>query len=130
MDKAVPEIRILNYEEAVSFYCDKLGFEIVFEWRHEPGFPVYMGLRRGDLYIHLSEHKGNGEPGNGRGMLLLVKEIDSYFNELKQKGIKFEQELRLEPWGDKAFVLNDPFGNRIGVNQRTESSQLKRGENT
>ena len=119
MDKAVPTIRILDYKKAIEFYCDKLGFEISFEWRHEPGFPVYMGLKKGPLYIHLSEHKGDGEPGCGRGMVLLIKEIDDFYSQLKSKGVVFVQELKLQPWESKDFIFEDPFGNRIGVTERT-----------
>jgi len=119
MDKAVPVIRILDYQEAVEFYCGILGFKIEFEWRHEPGFPVYMGISKGSLYAFLSEHKGNGEPGGGRGMVFIIKDIDSYYNYLKDKGLKFEQELTLQPWGDRDFSFRDPFDNSIGVVERT-----------
>jgi len=119
MDKAVPTIRILEYEKAVEFYCNKLGFEITFEWRHEPGFPVYMGIKKDTLYAHLSEHKGDGEPGGGRGMVLLIKDIDIYYKELKKNGVVFDQELKLQPWGSKDFIFRDPFDNRIGVTERT-----------
>jgi hypothetical protein len=40
----------------VDFYVNRLGFKILFEHRHEPGFPVYMVVQRGDLVIGLSEH--------------------------------------------------------------------------
>ena len=50
MEIAIPHLRILDYDKAVAFYVGVLGFEIDFEWRHEPGFPVYMGIRRGTLY--------------------------------------------------------------------------------
>ena len=117
MEKAVPQIRIIDYKEAVDFYCDILGFDIAFEWRHEPGFPVYMGIKRGDLYVHLSEHEGNGKPGGGHGMTLIVDDVNAWYESLKQKNVKFEQELKTQDWGNRDFILKDPFGNQIAIVQ-------------
>ena len=69
MELAVPHLRILDYDEAVSLYVDTLRFEIQFEWRNAPGLPVYMGIRRGTLYAHLSEDEASGPPGQGHGVL-------------------------------------------------------------
>ena len=115
MELAIPHLRILDYQKAVDFYVDSLGFKIDFEWRHEPGFPVYMGICLGTLYIHLSEHEGSGPSGQGRGLTLSVTNADSWFETLKHKGIKFEQEIQTQPWGSREFIMHDPFGNTIVV---------------
>lgn len=115
MEQAIPHLRILDYDKAVAFYVEALGFEIDFEWRNEPGFPVYMGIRRGPLYAHLSELEGSGQPGKGRGMTLSVEDVDAWYEALKQKGISFERELQTQPWGLRDFVVQDPFGNTIVV---------------
>ena len=78
MEIAIPHLRIIDCDTAVAFYVGVLGFEIDFEWRHESGFPVYMGIRRGTLYAHLSKHEGSGPPGYGRGMTLSVAAIDAW----------------------------------------------------
>ena len=62
MEHVLPVLQIDDYEGAVDFYVDKLGFEIVMEHRHEPGFPVFMVIKSGDLHIALSEH-GRGHQG-------------------------------------------------------------------
>ena len=120
MEIAIPHLRILDYAEAVAFYVDALGFEIDFEWRHEPGFPVYMGIRRGTLYAHLSEHEGSGPPGHGRGMTLSVADVDAWYAALVRKGVPFAQELETRPWGARDFVVHDPFGNTIVVTSIAE----------
>lgn len=33
-------LRITDYDRTTQFYLDGLRFEIDWEWRHEPGFPV------------------------------------------------------------------------------------------
>ena len=115
MDRAIPHLRITDYDEAVGFYVGVLGFKINFEWRHEPGFPVYMGIEHGTLFAHLSEHDGSGQPGNGRGMTLQVKDIDGWYERVRATGAKLEDELTEQPWGLKDFSLDDPFGNHILV---------------
>ena len=115
MEFAIPSLRILDYDKAVAFYVDVLGFEIDFEWRNEPGLPVYMGIRRGTLHAHLSEYEASGRPGQGRGMTLDVDDADAWYEALKRKGISFEREIQDQPWGARDFMLHDPFGNLIVV---------------
>ena len=62
MQRTVPILHIDSYEEAKAYYVDWLGFEIDWEFRFEPTFPVYMQVSRDGLVFHLSEHKG-GNPG-------------------------------------------------------------------
>ena len=115
MELAIPHLRILDYDGAVAFYVDALGFEIDFEWRNEPGLPVYMGIRRGTLYAHLSEYEASGPPGQGRGMVLSVDDAERWYKALKQKGVPIEREIQTQPWGARDFILRDPFDNTIVV---------------
>jgi len=46
--------------------------------------------------------------------------MNAYYDELKQKGAGFEQQLMMQAWGSRDFLLQDPFGNRITVVERTE----------
>lgn len=119
MEVAIPHLRILDYDKAVGFYVGALGFEIDFEWRNEPGLPVYMGIRRGTLYAHLSEYEASGSPGEGRGMTLSIADADTWYEALKQKGVPFEREIQPQPWGARDFIVHDPFGNTIVVTSPT-----------
>ena len=125
MELAVPHLRILDYDEAVAFYVDTLGFEIDFEWRNEPRLPVYMGIRRGTLYAHLSEYEASGPPGQGRGMTLSVDDADSWYESLKQKGVSFERAIQSQPWGARDFIVHDPFENVIVVMSSTAESDRR-----
>jgi catechol 2,3-dioxygenase-like lactoylglutathione lyase family enzyme len=97
LELAIPHLRILDYDETVAFYVGALGFEIEFEWRHEPGFPVYMGIRRPTLCAHLSGHEGSGPPGGGRGMTLSVDDADAWYEALRRKGIGCERPIETRP---------------------------------
>lgn len=115
MELAIPHLRILDYDEAVAFYVDKLGFEIAFEWRNAPELPVYMGIRRGNLYVHLSAYEASGAPGEGRGMTLAVEDADAWYGSVKQKSVPLERDIATQPWGARDFIVLDPFGNAIVI---------------
>ena len=115
MELAIPHLRILDYDRAVAFYVDALGFEIDFAWRHEPHLPVYMGIRRGNLFAHLSEYEASGPPGEGRGMTLAVDDVDGWYEKVQRKGVAIEREILDQPWGGRDFIVHDPFGNAICV---------------
>lgn len=57
-----PVFRIFDVPKALEFYVGFLGYEE--KWRHqyEPDLPVYMGLARDGVFLHLSEHFGDGSP--------------------------------------------------------------------
>ncbi len=47
MEKVLPVLQIDDYSDAVDFYVFRLGFKILMEHLHEPGFPVFMVVRHG-----------------------------------------------------------------------------------
>src|SRR5262249_32681313 len=54
--RTIPILRMFDERKAREFYCDFLSFTVEFEHRFEPNLPLYMGVRRAGLYLHLSEH--------------------------------------------------------------------------
>ncbi len=112
MERAYPVLRIHDYEEAKAFYIDFLGFKIDFEWRHEENFPVYMGVSRGGLALHLSEHKGQpaGHPG---AVQLAVDNVLDLYAELKGKKGDMEEAPIDQAWGTTEFGIKDPFDNAL-----------------
>lgn len=58
-----PVLRSFDEVKAREFYVDFLGFEVVFEHRFGENFPLYLGIRRDDVVLHLSEHHGDCSPG-------------------------------------------------------------------
>ena len=127
MSLAIPCLHIKNYEQAVAFYIDFLNFKIDFEWRHQEGFPVYMGISRGQspgiqkghLTCHLTEHK---EVPEGIGIMLEVENVTEFYNDLKNRDLKSLQnagtnqhspELIKQAWGKTELFLHDPFNNKL-----------------
>ena len=63
-DKAIPILRMFDEAKAREFYLDFLGFRVEFEHRFEAGLPLYLGINRDGLQLHLSEHHGDACPGS------------------------------------------------------------------
>ena len=63
LERAIPILRMFDEAKAREFYLDFLGFSIEFEHRYEADLPLYLGLRRDGLQVHLSEHHGDASPG-------------------------------------------------------------------
>lgn len=111
MERAYPILRIDDYEEAKSYYVDYLGFGIDFEWRHVEGFPVYMGISRGGLALHLTEHRGDVDgPGAAQ---LQVESVRDLYAELKRKRSDMSEEPIDQAWGSTELRLVDPFANKL-----------------
>ena len=108
-----PILRSFDEARARRFYVDFLGFEIEFEHRFEPGTPLYMGVRKGDCRLHLSEHYGDGSPG--ANIRIPVDDVKAYTAGLRAQ--KFENarpgEPQLQPWGSWEITIHDPAGNKL-----------------
>lgn len=111
IEKSAPVLKIDNYEKAKEFHIDCLGFEIIVEWRHEPGLPVYMGINRDGLTLHLNEHKGDVQ-GYG-GALNQIRNVHEYYEELKSEDFNLDGKPQSMPWDSTIFHVQDPFGNRL-----------------
>jgi uncharacterized glyoxalase superfamily protein PhnB len=111
-----PTLRISSYEAAREFYVRGLGFAVDWEWRHEPGFPVFMQVSRGGLAFYLSEHEGDCKPGGC--VHLYVSDVDDWCARATAAGLPVKQPPTDQAWGNRDMVLVDPFGNRLVIAQR------------
>lgn len=112
-----PILRIFDERKALEFYCDFLGFEVIFEHRHEKNLPLYMGIQRAGAQLHLTEHHGDATPGSN--VFVPTINIRKFHRELIKKQYSFARpNLEELPWGMQIQV-HDPFGNRIRFCERT-----------
>jgi uncharacterized glyoxalase superfamily protein PhnB len=113
MGAPTPILRSFDETRAKAFYIDFLGFELLFEHRFEPGLPLYMGLRKGDCALHLSEHYGDGTPGSA--LRIPVDDVVGYMELLRAKNFGNARPGVPEetPWGSREITITDPAGNRL-----------------
>jgi len=113
---SIPVLRSLDERKCRAFYCGLLGFEVDFEHRFAPHLPLYLGLVRGPVRLHLSEHRGDAVTGSA--LFVWMTGIDDYRREIVSRadGIAVP-EIADQPWGREIGMV-DPFGNRLRFCER------------
>jgi catechol 2,3-dioxygenase-like lactoylglutathione lyase family enzyme len=115
----IPQLRITNAEQSLRFFVEMLGFQIDWEHRFEPGFPLFVQLTRQGQTIFLTEHTGDCQVGGA--VYFIVPDAARCMSEFEQKGIVPTNPLTNMPWGTQEFVLTDPDGNRLRFASEVES---------
>ncbi len=124
LQKNIPILRIFDVAKAKEFYIDWLGFTL--EWEHvfEPGMPIYMGIKKDEIEIHLSEHHGDATPGSR--VFIVCDEIEKFYTELKSRPYKYYHPgLEKTFYGSFEVEVQDPFGNRLSFNEYIEVADKK-----
>lgn len=103
----VPIFRVADAEVAAAWY-GRLGFVVEGVHRFDPDLPRYMFLRRGDVWLHLSEHLDDARPDTL--VYLYVDDVDEVARE-------FGTRVRTQPWA-REIELTDPDGNRLRIGTR------------
>ena len=108
----IPILRIFDEVLAKRFYCEYLGFHVVWEHRFEPGLPLYMEVKRGQCVLHLSEHHGDASPGaviriGHPDVRILHKELAAKPGYGNNPGIEDQE------YGMREVAVIDPFHNRL-----------------
>jgi catechol 2,3-dioxygenase-like lactoylglutathione lyase family enzyme len=107
-------IPVRDMERARAFYAGVLGFEKTFENGQPVGFMI---LKKGGAEIHLTLQKDHkAAPFNIAHML--VANVDAFHELCRRHGLRIVKGLRDKDYGLRAFVFEDPDGNRIDVGQR------------
>ncbi|MFP3852417.1 glyoxalase superfamily protein [Pseudomonas sp. W5-01] len=110
-DKAIPILRMFDEAKARQFYLDFLGFSVEFEHRFEADLPLYLGISRNGLQLHLSEHHGDASPGST--VFVPMQNIELLRDELLGKRYGYGRpDIVQQDWG-QVLEVYDPFGNRI-----------------
>jgi len=107
----VPILRMFDVAATIRFYVDYLGCSL----DHQDGAgdrPVYLGVSRGGMELHLSSHHDDGTPGTA--VLVVVRNLDALHAELHQRGYPFfNPGISPGPGNGRQMQLIDPASNRI-----------------
>jgi catechol 2,3-dioxygenase-like lactoylglutathione lyase family enzyme len=114
-----------DVDEAIAFYCQRLGFAEVMH----PS-PMFAMLSRGDLRLVLSAPGGGPgggqampdgtapEPGGWNRFQLEVDDIEATVADLREHGARFRNDI-VTGVGGKQILVEDPAGNPIELFQPT-----------
>ena len=112
-----------DYDDAIGFYRDVLGFEVVMH----PAPPFAM-LARGELRLLLSAPVGSvggaqampdgrrPEPGGWNRFQLEVADLPSEVQRLRKAGVNFRSDIITGMGGDQ-ILAEDPSGNPVELFQ-------------
>lgn len=104
-------LEVNNLEESLSFYHDRLGFEI--ESRHLEGEPPMATVRVGSLGITLVQQiETMLKRGRGVHFVLSVGNLDDFHKALTAENVEVS-EPRDEGWGGRFVSVRDPDGYRL-----------------
>jgi catechol 2,3-dioxygenase-like lactoylglutathione lyase family enzyme len=112
--RVAPGICVRDIQAACAFYCNVLGFTKVFENGNPVGFMV---LTKDDAEIHLNL-KRDHTPSTVNVAHMMVDDVGALYAACEAAGVRIIKSLADKEYGQRAFVLADPDGNRIDIGQR------------
>jgi len=104
---------VKDIERACDFYTKALGFTKVFENGTPVGFVI---LKKDQAELHLTlQPNHQAAPFNVAHMM--VDDVDALHAICQGRGLRIIKSLQNKDYGLRAFVFEDPDGNRIDVGQ-------------
>ena len=123
--RVIPALRITNYQQSKSYYVDKLGFNVEWEHRFEPHFPVFMSMTRDGMQLFLSEHTGDCQVG---GLVhFLVPDVDAWHAEFRKNGAIIVEGPNND-LGFRNMTIKDPDGNQLRFMEPAQENHLPQCE--
>lgn len=110
-EQLVPIVKVVDADRSAEWY-GRLGFSKEFEHRYSEEFPAYVGLSRGGISVHLSEHVGDATPDTL--LYFWVDDVDTVAKE-------FGADITEEDWAREVH-LTDPDGNRLRIGTRKDEA--------
>jgi catechol 2,3-dioxygenase-like lactoylglutathione lyase family enzyme len=114
-----------DVDEAIAFYCERLGFEVVMH----PA-PAFAMLSLDDLRLVLSQPGGGPgggqampdgtlpEPGGWNRFALEVDDLDALVETLRGTGTRFRNDI-VAGVGGRQILVEDPSGNPVELFEPT-----------
>lgn len=107
----VASVSVSDFDRALAFYRDALGFPVQLEARNFGWMEV--GPEEPLCKIGLSLSEDPKELVTRTGIVLEVEDMDAFAERLRAHNVKFTQEPTKQPWGGVVADFLDPDGNEI-----------------
>jgi glyoxylase I family protein len=109
--------QVKDVHRSIAFYTQTLPFKLDMQ-----NLPAFGQVSIGNLKLILSGPGASGsrpmpdgrqqEPGGWNRVVLQVKDLSAWIAELKNRGVRFRNEMEVGP-GGKQIQVEDPDGNPI-----------------
>lgn len=108
-----PVLPAKNVAEAIDFYTNKLGFNLVFADAEEN--PNYAGVKRDGVELHLQRHDEMDFDTVGKlALRFVIEDVDALFEEYKDFDLAEINEKPIETaWGTYEFSFFDLNNNAL-----------------
>jgi uncharacterized glyoxalase superfamily protein PhnB len=112
-----PLLNVSDVERSLAFWCDILGFGVLFRWEHE-GRLAFANIRSGAAELMLNSPSEVDQPGPGSGPLqsysdavlsFRVLDVHELCRELTAKGWSTRAPER-QDYGVDEMLVRDPDG--------------------
>ncbi|MGO2004890.1 VOC family protein [Arthrobacter rhombi] len=126
-------ITVNDVDEAIAFYRDGLGLEVVNDVAGGGHRWVTLGTvsQPGAEIVLSNPHAGRSEQDGDVLQELLAKgvlpmtvfttdDVDALFEKVRATGAEVLQEPIDQPWGPRDCAFRDPSGNMVRINQATD----------
>jgi len=116
---AEPQLFVTNIKRSCEFFCEKLGFSLVFSYGKPPYYAqigrdgARLNLRCVELQLIEAMVRNREELLSVSMTVATANEIKLLYLEFQSAGVAFHQTLKKQPWGAKNFVVKDPDGNLL-----------------
>ena len=117
-----PTLAVRDMKRTIDFYTNSLGFKLGMCFP-TPQNPEYADMSKDGMVLMfiLAENIGiGGQEKLGIGVNLYLQidgDIDKYYQEIKQKGVKIAADIKDEPFGIRDFSVEDSDGYKLTFNQ-------------
>ena len=116
----IPTVRSSNMRQSVAFYTTVLDFEIA-GGESTLDDPTYIELKRGDDWLILSSHRGDGV--FGQAIVVTTDDVDGLFRTFRARGLQTPGNPDAptlvhegpidQTWGTRELYVDDPDGNTL-----------------
>ena len=128
-----PTLAVRNMKQTIEFYKNSLGFKMGMAFPDADN-PEYADLSKDGMVLMFIpvENVGIGkEEKLGVGVNIYMQidgDIDEYYNELKNKGVKIVVDIKDEPYGIRDFTVEDIDGYKLTFNHAGELVEYTKAE--
>ena len=113
-----PTLAVRNMKQTIGFYKNFLGFKMGMAFP-DAGNPEHADLSKDGMvlmFIPTENISIGSEEKLGVGVNIYMQvdgDIDEYYNELKNKGVKIVVDIKDEPYGIRDFMVEDIDGYKL-----------------
>ncbi len=130
----MPIIYVESVDDVRGFYVEKLGFSHMMGMVGKDGKLDFCTVVREGCKIMLSrpQEKIEGTQANYPTrrpvqIYMAVSDVNRYHDEVKNRGVKITNPLTTQWWGDRTFVVSDPYGYEIWFYENVAEPQPPKG---